>query len=293
MRKLVQLLSFSLLAILVSGCGLSNYQIAKTQTFGVTTASVGKLGEEELVNIRNGIIAMNKELVAIDHTKTSVSLILEDPKTPERIAVRVAASKALKLYGELLVQLTTEDRSENLQKVSNALMNNTEVVLGKEFSSEKKDAISKIIANLGSFWVEKKKADAAKAIIPLYEESVNKLADLLSKDFSVDTGALGYLKSYELTAKSLKYSAMSLVNAGNKYNVLERAYAVNAYVMAEKALTRSKELSKKAQAAISGLKKANFELEKVIKEEKYSTDDIKKYAKQLQELVNMYQVLTH
>ncbi len=293
MRKLVILLSLSLLAALLSGCGLSSYQIAKTQTFGAATSSVGKLGEEEFVNIRDGIIEMNKELVAIDYTKDVKSLVLDHPTYAEPTSVRIAASKALKLYGELLVQLTTEDRTENLQKVSNALINNTEVALSKEFSSEKKDAICKIIVNLGSFWVEKKKADAAKAIIPAYEESVNKLADLLSEDFSAEDSASGYLKVYEATATRLKNASIRLVNAGDKYTVLERAYAVNAYATAEKAIIRSVTLSKKAKAAIAGLKKANTELVKVIQEEKYSTDDIKKYAKQLQELVNIYQVLTH
>lgn len=293
MKKLVQLISSSLAVALLTGCGLSNYQVVKTQTFGAATASIGKLGEEEFVNIRNGIIEMNKKLAVIDHTKTAKNLTFDKPTYAQPTSIRIAASKALKYYGELLVKLSAEDRNENLQAVSNALLNNVEVALSKEFSSEKKDAINTIIVNLGSFWVEKKKLDALKVIIPAYEDAVNKLADLMSEDFSVENGALGYLKAYQVTAKRLKNISIRLINAGDRYTILERSYIINAYASAEEAIVKSERLSEKAQRVISSLKNANTELVKVIQEEKYATDDIKKYRKQLQELVNMYQVLTH
>jgi hypothetical protein len=292
MKKLVRILSCALVVALISGCGLTNNQIVKTQSFGAATASIGKLGEEEFVNIRNGIIEMNKELVSIDNTKTSNSLVFDKPTFAEPTSKRIAASKALKLYGELLVKLVTEDRSENLQKAANAFIDNTAVALNKELSDDNKGAINKIIVGLGSYWLDKKKADSAKEIVPAYQQPVDDLADLLREDFSLEDG-LGYLKAYETTAKRLKNASMRLVNAGNKYTVLERDRAVHAFVMAEKAIIRSTELSKKAKKSIGNLKKANTELVKVIGEQKYSTDDIKVYAKQIQELVNMYQVLTY
>lgn len=61
----------------LAGCGLTSNQIAKTQSFGSATENIGKLGEKEFVNIRNGIIDMNKELIAIDHTKTADSLAFD------------------------------------------------------------------------------------------------------------------------------------------------------------------------------------------------------------------------
>jgi hypothetical protein len=282
-----------LIAAFLSGCGLTSKQIVKTQSFGTATESIGKLGAEEFVNIRNGIIVMNKELVAIDNTKTASDLKFDRPTSPEATATRIAATKALKSYGELLVKLSTEDRTENLQKVANSLINNTTAALKKDLSDEKKGAVNKIIVGLGSFWVEKKKADAAKEIIPAYEQPVNELSDLLAEDFSLDDSSLGYIKAYDTTARRLKNASMRLVNAGAQYSVLERDRAVQALVLSESAMSRAKELSKKAGKAIGSLKKANAELVKVIKEEHYSTDDIKAYAKQIQELVNMFQVLAN
>ena len=293
MKKIVLILSLTLVVALISGCGLTNHQIVKTQSFGTATANIGKLGEEEFVNIRTGIIEMNKELVSIDNTKTSHSLIFDKPTFAEPTSKRIAACKALKLYGELLVKLVTADRSENLQKAANAFIDNSAIALNKELSEDQKGAMNKIIVGLGSFWIDKKKADAAKKIIPAYQQPVDDLADLLSEDFSLDPGSLGYLKAYETTAKRLKNASMRLVNAGDKYTVLERDRAVHAFVMAENAITRSTELSKKAKKTIDIMKKANAELVKVIGEKKYSTDNIKNYARQIQELVNMYYVLTN
>ena len=293
MKRIIRALSCILVVASISGCGLSHKQIIKTVLFGTATSNIGKLSEEELVNIRNGIIEMNKELVSIDNTKEANSLKFDRPATIEATTKRVAASKTLKLYGDLLVKLITEDRSENIQKVANSLINNTSIALNKELSNEKKGAINKIIIGLGSFWVEKKKANAAKEIIPMYKQPVDELAELLREDFSLDDGSHGFLKAYDTTAKRLKNAAMRLVNAGDKYSVLERGRAVQALVMAEKAISRATELGKKAKKTFGSLKKANAELVKIIGDEKYSTDDIKAYTKQMQELVNMYQVLTN
>lgn len=293
MKKIIRGLSCILLIVAITGCGLTSTQIVKTQSFGTATSNIGKFGEKEFVNIRNSIIEMNKALVSIDNTKKANSLKFDKPATAEATAVRVAASKALNLYGELLVKLVTEDRSENLHKIANSLIDNTSVALKKEVSDKKKAAINKLIVGLGSFLIENKKADAAKEIIPAYEQPVNELADLLSEDFSLDDEALGFLKAYYITAKRLKNASKRLVNAGGKYSVLERDRAVEALVMAETAISRATEINKKANKTIAGLKKANAELVKVINDEEYSTDDIKAYAKQMQGLVNMYQVIAN
>lgn len=279
------------LALAITGCGFTHNEIVKTQSFGAATEKVGEFAENEFINIRNGVIQMNEELIAIDNSKTSKSLVLDYPVTVDETAIRVAASKALKLYGQLLLSLVIEDRSENYQKIAGALVDNTCIALKKDLPEEQKNAIENIIVGLGSFYVNKEKADAGREIIPLYEKAVNELADLLLKDFSLSDSSTGYLQAYNTTAQRLKNSAISLVNAGDRYNVLERDRAVQAYVISEKALLRSIELSKKGKEALEGLKKANVELVKVIMKKKYTTDDIVAYARQIQDVVNIYQVM--
>jgi len=99
---------------------------------------------------------MNKELVSIDNTKIARDLKFDHPTSPEATATRIAATKALKSYGELLAKLATEDRTGNLQKVAGSLINNTTAALKKDLSDEQKGVINKIIVGLGSFWVEKR-----------------------------------------------------------------------------------------------------------------------------------------
>ena len=86
----------SIIAFL-SGCGLTGNQIVKTQSFGTATANIGRIGEEEFINIRNGIIEMNTELVSLDNTKKANSLVLDKPVYAEETSKRVAACKSLKL----------------------------------------------------------------------------------------------------------------------------------------------------------------------------------------------------
>lgn len=292
-KNRILIISYLVIATLLSGCGLTSKQIIKTQSFGTATENIGKLGGDEFINIRNGIIEMNQALLIIDNTKTARDFKFDRTVSPEATATRIAATKALKSYGNLLVKLTSEDRSQNLQKAANSLIDNTTTALKKDLSDDKKGAINAIIVGLGSLWIEKRKADAVREIIPAYAEPVDELAHLLAKDFSLDDDAFGYIKAYETTAKRLNNASMRIVNAGKRYTILERDRAVQALVLAQQALSKAKEVSKQASKAINALREANTELVKVIEDKPYSTDDIKAYAKQIQTFVNMYEVLTN
>jgi len=283
-------ITFSLLLL---GCGLTSNQIAKIQSFGAATEKIGSFGEEEFINIRNQVILMNKTLISLDTSKVSMNLRLDVPTTADATAQRIAASKTLKLYGQLLVSLVTEERSENLRNIAEDLSANASNALRYDLSDEQKNAINTLVAGLGSFYIDKKKADAARSIIPAYEKPVNDLADLLAKDFSVEGGALGYLKAYETIAKRLKNAAIKVLNSGSQYSDYQRERAVEAYALSQNAISRASQISEKSKASIENLKKANSELVKVIKEEEYITEEIKKYGKQIQELVNIHQIITN
>lgn len=57
----------------------SQTEILKTHTFGEATEKVGQFTEDEFISIREGIIEMNKELIAIDSRKTSKDFVLDIP----------------------------------------------------------------------------------------------------------------------------------------------------------------------------------------------------------------------
>ena len=96
MKQAVRIIIGCSLTVVLSSCGLTANQIIKTQSFGTATANIGKLGEEEFVNIRKGIIEMNQELVAIDNTKMADSLVFDKPTYAEPTAKRVAAAAGIR-----------------------------------------------------------------------------------------------------------------------------------------------------------------------------------------------------
>jgi len=290
-RTRILALSSLLLSLLLSGCGLTSQQLAQTQSFGASAEKVGQLGEKEFINIRKGIIQMNQELVILDNTKHAKDLKFDRPATAERTAKRVAAAKALKSYGTLLVKLSRDDKKPTIQQSVEHFLTNTEAALQQPLDTDKKTALAKLVAGVGSVWVEQKKREALQEIVPTFEQPVNQLAALLAEDLSLDDGSLGYLKAYEVTAKRLKNAAIGLVNAGDQYSVLERARAVEALVFAETAMSRAHVINRKAGRALTRLKQANTELVKVLAQSEYSVKELKGYGKEIQELVNALEVI--
>lgn len=275
--------------VLLGGCGLARNQIDMTHSFGSATAALGALGEEEFVGIRAGIIQMNAALLTLDNAKTTSGLVLDAPTSLAATAKRVAAAKALKNYGELLLALATAEPAANLQKSAQALAESMDSALGGDWSPGQRDAVQEIVTATGSFLLEKKKADSVKRIVPAYEKPVDALALLLAVDFSLDND--GFLQAYDITARRLKNAAIRVINSGNKYSLAERDPAVRAYRLAETALNRAAELDSRFSIAIGVLRKANHELVAAVGNREYSRDEIKKYAKQIRELADAYQVL--
>ena len=291
MKRYLRRATLLLLLLPVSGCGLTSRQVASTQSFGTATSGIGKFSEAEFTGLRKGIIRMNAEFVAIDTSRTAKEL-LDDMAvvSAEKTAKRIAAAKALSGYGDLLVKLSAKDNSANIRKSADTFVTNAGIALKQGVSSSEQGAISQLLAGLGTLLVENRKADAVKKIVLQYEQPVNKLAGLLRDDFSLD-GDGGYLAKYELAAKKLKNASTRLLRDGSRYRVLERARAAEALILSEDAIDHVQAVSVEAGAAVDNLRKANAELVRAIRQEEYSTDDIAVYARQVQNLANLYQVL--
>lgn len=293
MRHPLTLLCILLSALSISACGtLTNEQIINTHAFGSATVDIGKFGETEFVDIRNNIIAMNQALLIIDNSKTANDIIFDQPTSIDATVNRIAACTALKQYGELLLALVTKDQTQNLQRIANDLTNNTYLALHKDLPAETQDAVSRLIIDLGSYFVEAKKARAVRTIVTAYADSIDQIADLLSMDFSTEAGTLGYLKAYDTTARRLKNAAIKVLARDKSYNLLERDKAVQALVFADTTIARAQHIGKYAQDSIAMLKAANHALKNSINNHAYSASDIKAYARNIKDLTNMYRVLS-
>jgi hypothetical protein len=289
-RRVYYWLVFQLCIVLQAGCGLPRDQIAATHAFGNATATLGALGEEEFVGIRQGIIDMNAALLALDSTKTTTNLALEGPAGMAATAKRVASAKALKNYGELLLALATAEPEVGLQKAAQAFADSMDSAVGDEWAADQQHAVADIITGAGSLFLGSKKASAVRDIVPAYEKPADELATLLAADFSLDEE--GFLQAYDITARRLKNAAIRVINSGAKYSLAERDSAVRGYRMAETAIARAAELERRFAASIVTFRKANRGLAEAIKNREYDLNDIKDYAKQIRELADAYQVLT-
>lgn len=278
------------LCIILFGCvGMTEIQKKQVARFGKATQTVGDFAENEFVQIRKEIIEMNTALLIINKSQTNPKIDLDKPTSPQSATARVAAAKALKSYGELLNKLATEDRTEEIRKSAEDVIDNFESALDEKYSTEQKDAVSGLIVSLGNMWIEKLKKEAVNDIVIKYKDSVVELADLLVEDFIIHGS--GYLAGYYAVATKLKNESIKVLTQGEHPLFDERERALEAFVKAEKVIQRSKEIDKKANVALTNLKTVNGKLSAVMAEDEHKIDDLKNYAKSIQDLVNMVKVL--
>ncbi|WP_444904765.1 hypothetical protein ACJJIU_08175 [Microbulbifer sp. CnH-101-E] len=289
--SLILAMGIFILTVLLSGCGLTINQTIKIQNFGAATEKVGSLGEKEFQKIRSEIIKMKIEIIALNNTKKANSLDLKNPVSVEDTRARIAAVKALQSYGELLIKLASTNRKENIQKAANSFSSNIATTPNIDLPEKSKDMINKLAVGFGTFWISHKKAKSAKEIIPAYESPVDHLADLLVEDFALESDSHGYLKAYWITAQQLHNIAKFIVDSGGEFSPSERYRAVKALALSESSIIYASEMSGTAKGVIRGLKKANSELVKVIKDNFYTAGDIEAYSKEVQELANTLESL--
>lgn len=278
-----------LVCLVACGCAMTSLQKEQVARFGKATEEMGAFAEKELPEVRRQIVEMNTAALILAEDDSNPKIDLDKPTSPESAAKRLAAAKALKSYGSLLNELATADRTESIKKKAQNLVDTFDSALDQGLSDKQKEAATGLITSLGRMWVEKKKRDAVTAIVNSYAEPVEKLAALLSSDFTA--AGEGYLGGYTAVAGQLKNRAIGVLTGGKHPALADRELAVKALVTAESANKRAKEVEAAALKAIENLKKANKTLVDVMKQGAYTTEDIKTYAKSIQELVNLAEVL--
>jgi hypothetical protein len=280
--------------LMLSGCGLSAAQKQDLAQFGTATEAMGSLAEDQLVQVRSDVIRMNTANYILDSRHAYTRPQFDQPTSLESITKRVAAAKALKSYGTLLNQLATADHSEGLKKAASEVIANFNTALGTGLTSAERDATSGIIMTVGKLMIEKKKKDAVRQIVLAYHEKADTMADLLAGDLTVDErrteGQWGVMDGYFFVAGRLENTSIGAL-ASTNYN--EREAAVNAYILAESARLKAKEVSSQTAKANSGFKKANAALVAAMKTDTYTSTDINAYANSVLDLANMVKVLSN
>lgn len=280
------------LCAFLCGCATTTTQRNAMESFGLATERVGRMSESEFLSMRNDIIEMNSLIMVLDRTRDSRGQSHDDPARAEAIADRVAASKALRMYGDLLMRLAADDRTEMVRRSARVFLDNVTETLGPEVRAEQEEALRNVEEGLSARWTPSRKAETIRRVVLAFEESVTTLTTMLGAELSLDGPRIGYLKAYADTARELKTRASTVIDAGEGVDIREREKAVRALVLAREALVRADAVGARIHECMSTLRQANAHVAAAVRDGSYDLARIREYGKQIQRIGTMQQVLS-
>lgn len=299
------------LSVLVVGCGLTPVQKQQVALFATATESISVSTQEQFKNTRDKIVEIEKRRLIIRNQAPPSKFDLDGGISASGVVTQISTLGALKLYGELLNKLASNDQSEKLGKAAaefSASFESAYQVSDQSYSlsEDKKEAFEGAIKIVGSWFVENNKKKSIEKIVKAYSPEVSKLANLLVNDLVLKGSSMclnkedrqdnnvktGVIDHYCTSAKALrKASSDVLKNAG--YSFDERGFAYDSYVLSMSAIEEVKLLSVSGRKSIEKFKNANAELLSSVKSNKFTSEQIKSYSKQVKELNTLIAVLTY
>lgn len=279
------------LCLLAAGCATTAPQRDATEAFGLATDRFGRMGEEEFTAVRNGIIRLRKFQAILDSAAAADDLQFDAPATSETTAERLSACKSLRMYGDLLMRLASDDRTQFVRRSAIVFADSVEETLGASLDAEQQAAIDNVIAGLSGFWTQKRKTESIRNVLLAYEDVVNAMADRIQADFVLGGAPGTFLAAYDDAARRLQDTAAPIVDAGPSVDPNLRRQAVNAYYMAQAAQVRARDIGVRMENAVGTLKKANAEIVSGTRGKACDTELIKEYGRLIQKIANLRQVM--
>jgi len=290
MRRIAYLCGICLF-LLASACATTAPQRDATAIFGLATDRVGRMGEDEFAVIRRGIIAMNKFQAVLDTSKTSQQLAYDAPATPEATARRISACKTLRMYGDLLMRLASDDRTQFVHRAAVVLMDSAGETFGKPLDARQQASIDYIIEGVSRIWTEKRKSESIRNVVLAFEDDVATLADRILEDFTLVGSSSGFLAAYDNAAIRLQTLADSRLDAREYRDLDERKRLVDACYMARGGRLRAAAIGRRMHSAVETFKLANNEIASGVRAGRCDPLLIKKYGRMIQQLANLKQAL--
>lgn len=279
------------LCFFAAGCATTAPQRDATEAFGLATDRFGRMGEEEFTAVRNGIIRLRKFQAILDATAASDDLLFDAPATSETTAERLSACKSLRMYGDLLMRLASDDRTHFVRRSAIVFADSVEETMGASLNAGQQASIDNVIAGLACMWTERRKTDSIRAVLLAFEDVVNAMADRIQADFVLDGAPGTFLAAYDEAARRLRDTAAPIVDAGPSADPSLRRQAVNAHYMAQAALVRAQDIGLRMQRAVLTLKKANAQIVSCIRGGACDAELIKEYGRLIQKIANLRQVM--
>ena len=276
---------------MITACATTAPQRDATAIFGLSTDRIGRMGEDEFVTIRRGIITVNKFQALLETSTTSPELAYDEPATPLATAERISACKTLRMYGDLLMRLASDDRTQFVHRAAVVLMDSAGESLGRPLDSRQQAAIDYVIEGVARIWTEKRKTESIRKVVLAFESMVNALADRILLDLTLNDSGTGFLNAYDQAARRLQALADSKLDRRDYQDMNERKRILDACYMARKASLRVTAIGQRMHSAVATLKLANAEIVSGVREGGCDALLIKQYGRNIQQLDNLKEVL--
>ena len=277
--------------LMITACATTAPQRDATAIFGLATDRIGRMGEDEFATIRRGIITMNKFQALLETATTSPELAYDAPATPLATAERISACKTLRMYGDLLMRLASDDRTQFVHRAAIVFMDSAGESLGKPLDDRQQAAIDYVIEGVARIWTEKRKTESIRNVVLAFEGTVNTLADRILLDFTLNDSGAGYLNAYDQAARRLQALADSKLDRKDYQDMDERKRILDACYMARKAGLRVTAIGQRMHSAVATLKLANAEIVSGVRDGDCDPLLIKKYGRIIQQLANLKELL--
>jgi hypothetical protein len=240
----------------------------------------------QLKAMRDGTVEMTKQRLLLAGKSRDPNLgdqtSLDRGFEVSRVETVSGAAQALAAYGKSLAALVNDSQSAELQAASRDLVASLgRVPDAKERLSDKQlEAIGTAVQEVGGLWVESKRKEAVTTIVREARPAVDRLCDLLARDFAPGTGWVAL--QLQVIEDPLIAEATNVLYDGRSYDERKRASAAIDLVHGNR-MQRTEVLKRVTDAAVA-MKKANTALAQAVESSAWSAQDIQAFAERAQSL---------
>ena len=286
--------SLAVVLLLLTGCALSTKQKAAVSQFSDSAATLGDVTSSQLKAMRDGTVEMTKQRLLLAGRSRDPKLgdqaSLDRGFEVSRVETVTSAAQALAAYGKSLAALVTDSQSAELQAASRELVASLgRVPEAKEKLSDKQlEAIGTVVQEVGGLWIDVKRKEAVTTIVRESRPAIDRLCDLLARDFAPGTGWVAL--QLQVIEDPLIAEATNVLYDGRSYD--ERKRASDAIELVHGNRMRRTEVLKRVTDAATAMKKANEALAQAVEDSTWSAQDIQAFAERAQSLRAAVKIIT-
>ena len=286
--------SLAVALLLLTGCALSTKQKAAVSQFSDSAATLGDVTSSQLKAMRDGTVEMTKQRLLLAGRSRDPKLgdqaSLDRGFEVSRVETVTSAAQALAAYGKSLAALVTDSQSAELRAASRELVASLgRVPEAKEKLSDKQlEAIGTVVQEVGGLWIDVKRKEAVTTIVRESRPAIDRLCDLLARDFAPGTGWVAL--QLQVIEDPLIAEATNVLYDGRSYD--ERKRASDAIELVHGNRMRRTEVLKRVTDAATAMKKANEALAQAVEDSTWSAQDIQAFAERAQSLRAAVKIIT-